>query len=65
MKWSKMHKTCPCCKGEYCTNGLSCEEENCFLHNVIWLTKPCLTWIDSKNVKDYLTLAVCGIGIFS
>ena len=22
---------CPCCKGEYCTNGLKCTEQNCFL----------------------------------
>jgi hypothetical protein len=22
---------CPCCKGEYCTNGLKCTERNCFL----------------------------------
>lgn len=24
-------KNCPCNKGEYCTNGLKCTEENCFL----------------------------------
>jgi hypothetical protein len=24
-------KNCPCSKGEYCTNGLKCDERNCFL----------------------------------
>jgi len=24
-------KNCPCNKGEYCTNGLKCTDQNCFL----------------------------------
>jgi hypothetical protein len=24
-------KNCPCSKGEYCTNGLKCTDQNCFL----------------------------------
>jgi hypothetical protein len=24
-------KNCPCSKGEYCTNGLKCTGQNCFL----------------------------------
>ena len=24
-------QNCPCNTGEYCTNGLKCTEENCFL----------------------------------
>ncbi len=65
MKWNEMNKSCPCRKGKYCTNGLACEERKCFLHNVKWLKEPCLTWVDSKNVPDYLTLAICGMANFS
>lgn len=29
---TKIRKSdCPCCKGEYCTNGLRCTDQNCFL----------------------------------
>ena len=65
MDWIKMREKCPCRKGEFCTNGLSCVERSCFLYNVRWLTDPCLTWADSKNVMDYSALAICGIANFS
>jgi hypothetical protein len=65
MEWKKIHEKCPCRKGEFCTNCLACEERYCFLHNVRWLKEPCLTWADSKNVQDYLALAICGIASFS
>jgi len=51
---------CPCCKGEYCTNGLKCTEQNCFLiKSSTVMPKPLAISIDSLNpilsilVSDY------------
>ncbi len=65
MEWKKIREKCPCRKGEFCTNCLTCDERNCFLHNVRWLTGPCLTWVDSNNVRDYFTLPICEVATFS
>ena len=43
-------KNCPCSKGEYCTNGLKCTEQNCFLlKNSTVVPKPRAFPIDSPN----------------
>lgn len=31
MRHLKNKENCPCRKGEFCVNGLACNEENCFL----------------------------------
>ena len=44
------HSDCPCCKGEYCTNGLECTEQNCFLlKSFTVVPKPMAISIDSVN----------------
>jgi len=30
-QWESFRKDCPCRKDEFCTNGLKCVKENCFL----------------------------------
>ena len=52
---------CPCSKGEYCTNGLKCIEQNCFLlKSSTFVTKSLAIPIESLNplktilVPDYM-----------
>jgi hypothetical protein len=43
-------KSCPCGKGDYCTNGLKCTEQNCFLlKSSTVVHRPMAIPIDSLN----------------
>jgi hypothetical protein len=43
-------KNCPCGKGDYCTNGLKCTEQNCFLlKSSTVVPRPKAISIDSLN----------------
>ncbi len=48
-------KNCPCNKGEFCTNGLKCTEQNCFLlKGSTFVTRSPAIPIESLNPLEIL-----------
>lgn len=46
-------KNCPCGKGDYCTNGLKCTEQNCFLlKGSTFVTRSIAMPIESLTYSD-------------